>query len=401
MPLFSKRTTPRTGDANPLQTTTVEPSEASQAAAAKIQAIKRGKQTRFQVEQQKDAMTDAATKIQKIKRGHSARSDVGKNSVAAASKPAPASPTAHPAALTRSAGALGSRRVSFSGRVIPTGGDTLLVQVQKAIGKCVAGLPFSVPCWNESSMAAVAATVTSESLATSPPERRLSKLEPKISKYTQEEAMEKPALTPAMLEKVSSSRIAPRSLSQRAETAFDHARFSCRRLTATSVLTCQVKALFEKIDINSDGSITQGEATTFWGKNWAKVNAQAMFNEVDDDANGSVTLGSANALLHRPLFLALTRAHMDMDMGTGMGSGMGVFILAYAYQSDMGRAVRALKVPRLYRIRRTSQVTYEEWLDFWKNVVAQPEYEEDDVIEEIDNIMQGGSWVDWSDGRST
>jgi len=152
-----------------------------------------------------------------------------------------------------------------------------------------------VPCWDQSSLAAAAAAVTSQSVATSPPERRLSKLEPKISKYSQEEAKDKPSLSPAMLDKV--------------------------------------KKLFEKIDINADGSITQSEATTFWGKNWAKVNAQAMFNEVDDDANGSVT--------------------------------------------------------------------YEEWLDFWTNVVAQPEYDEADVIEEIDNIMQGGSWVDWSDGRST
>ena len=47
----------------------------------------------------------------------------------------------------------------------------------------------------------------------------------------------------------------------------------------------QVKELFEKIDLNGDGSITQAEATSFWGKNWAKVNAQAMFNEVDDDGN--------------------------------------------------------------------------------------------------------------------
>ena len=47
--------------------------------------------------------------------------------------------------------------------------------------------------------------------------------------------------------------------------------------------------LFNKIDDNGDGSITQEEAVKFWGKNWAKVNAQAMFNEVDDDNNGSVT----------------------------------------------------------------------------------------------------------------
>ena len=95
----------------------------------------------------------------------------------------------------------------------------------------------------------------------------------------------------------------------------------------------KVTALFNKIDDNGDGSITQEEAVKFWGKNWAKVNAQAMFNEVDDDNNGSVT--------------------------------------------------------------------FDEWLDFWKNVLAQPEYEEEEVLEEIDEIMTGGAWVDFNDGRST
>ena len=51
----------------------------------------------------------------------------------------------------------------------------------------------------------------------------------------------------------------------------------------------------------------------FWGKNFAKVNAQAMFNEVDDDGN--------------------------------------------------------------------EEVTFPEWVDFWKNVLAQDCYTEEDIAE--------------------
>ena len=47
------------------------------------------------------------------------------------------------------------------------------------------------------------------------------------------------------------------------------------------------------------------------------------------------------------------------------------------------------------------EVTYDEWVDFWKNVLAQPEYDVEEVSEELDNMLEGGSWVDWNDGRTT
>ena len=47
------------------------------------------------------------------------------------------------------------------------------------------------------------------------------------------------------------------------------------------------------------------------------------------------------------------------------------------------------------------EVTYAEWVEFWRNVLAQPEYEEEEVMEEIDSMIAGGSWVDWNDGRTT
>ena len=47
------------------------------------------------------------------------------------------------------------------------------------------------------------------------------------------------------------------------------------------------------------------------------------------------------------------------------------------------------------------EVTYDEWLEFWQNVLAQPDYQEEDVLEELDSMIEGGSWVDWNDGRTT
>ena len=42
-------------------------------------------------------------------------------------------------------------------------------------------------------------------------------------------------------------------------------------------LAAALKKLFEKMDQNSDGTITKSEAITFWGKNFAKVCAQRRF----------------------------------------------------------------------------------------------------------------------------
>ena len=54
-------------------------------------------------------------------------------------------------------------------------------------------------------------------------------------------------------------------------------------------LAKMLKTFFDKMDIDGDGSVTKDEAIKFWGKNFAKVNANSMFNEVDEDGNGSVT----------------------------------------------------------------------------------------------------------------
>ena len=106
MGLFSNRKpTPRSDPSAPeIQTTIIEGDEngGAAAAAAKIQAVKRGKKARFDVEKQ----SDAATKIASIGRGMSVR----RKSAAARSNEMPA----HPAALKRGSGLLGSRRVSFS-----------------------------------------------------------------------------------------------------------------------------------------------------------------------------------------------------------------------------------------------------------------------------------------------
>mmetsp|Transcript_74027 Transcript_74027/g.123621 ORF Transcript_74027/g.123621 Transcript_74027/m.123621 type:complete len:165 (+) Transcript_74027:47-541(+) len=97
-------------------------------------------------------------------------------------------------------------------------------------------------------------------------------------------------------------------------------------------LAAKLQKFFEKLDKNGDGKVEKQEAISFWGKNFAKVNAQSMFNEVDADDNGCIS--------------------------------------------------------------------WVEFLAFWQNVAGNG-YDLDDLEEEVDCIMEGGSWVDFDDGRTT
>lgn len=235
------------------------------------------------------APEDAAAKIQASLRGKQVRAEEAKKGEAAAKIQAiKRGKSGREDALLLGEIAAGKKEaaaraqaVQFQTADAPAGGGASggLEWLQRALKECagengwntLVGLPSKIPCWPAAGAAAAGAA------------------EPGLSGHDKKE------LSVALMQKVSE--------------------------------------LFKLMDENGDGMITVAEATVFWKKNWAKVNAKAMFNEVDDDNNGSVT--------------------------------------------------------------------YEEWLDFWRNVNAQPDYDEETVLEELENIKEGGSWVDWNDGRTT
>ena len=43
---------------------------------------------------------------------------------------------------------------------------------------------------------------------------------------------------------------------------------------------------------------------------------------------------------------------------------------------------------------------WQEFIAFWKNVVGSG-YAQDDILEEVEMMLEGGSWVDFDDGRTT
>lgn len=139
-------------------------------------------------------------------------------------------------------------------------------------------------------------------------------------------------------------------------------------LQLSPALQSKVDALFKAIDDDGNGTITKQEAMKFWKKNWAKVNAQAMFNEVD-------------------------------EVCTSHGFPCCSLPSRMPRHCNRQRPCHPCSFPSSQDAK--GEVTQEKWNDFWKNVVAQPDYDEADIIEEMDGIIEGGSWVDWNDGRTT
>jgi len=283
-----------------------EGDDAREAAAAKLQAISRGKKARFEDHQKKDA----AMKIQAIKRGHQVRADTGGRSVSKQDDPlknakmdplvASASTSSTPA---RPSGRTLQRRVSFGSQGIVGSSPGSATTVQDKLQSKL--MQFFTPCLEP--MQAYMAKTNMPCLP-----------QPKPT-----EEAEVDVAVPSSKLAVAAATEAPRVSKDTSKQLLSSALFE------------KVKILFDKIDGNGDGQLTHEEARIFWGKNFAKVNAQAMFNEVDDDGNGAVT--------------------------------------------------------------------FAEWISFWENVISQEAYKnnEEEVLEELDSIISGGSWVDWDDGRNT
>ena len=138
----------------------------------------------------------------------------------------------------------------------------------------------------------------------------------------------------------------------------------------------KLSAMFDRMDTNKDGTVDKSEAIAFWGKNFAKVNAGAMFNEVDMDKNGEMT---------KDEWLSFWQN-----------------VLKHGY-SVRARTLRQQSRPRPYLPPLVSLADF-----FWRclramcvRVRAFGLLQAEDVTEEVDSMMEGGSWVDWNDGRTT
>ena len=125
------------------------------------------------------------------------------------------------------------------------------------------------------------------------------------------------------------------------------------------------------MDIDGDGSVTKDEAIKFWGKNFAKVNANSMFNEVDEDGNGSVTWDEFTDFWKNVVGSGCARLAVFGESGWCHASS---FVRTSIFRFGVHSPTRCRPPGR---------------------------YSEEDLIEEVEMMLEGGSWVDFNDGRTT
>ena len=148
-----------------------------------------------------------------------------------------------------------------------------------------------------------------------------------------------------------------------------------------------------------------------------QVNATSMFNEVDEDGDDCVTRaqwlakGLARGLLWRAaaaLPTALPPPVPPRACTTPMAISCSACLLLVSVLALRGEvregtlrvavgreAALRLRFLWVFRAHR-----WQEFIAFWKNVVGSG-YAQDDILEEVEMMLEGGSWVDFDDGRTT
>lgn len=208
-----------------------------------------------------------------------------------------------------------------------------------------------------------------------------------------------------------------------------------------------ISELFRMMDVDSSNAVTREEAQMFFKGTFANISAEAMFNEVDVDRSGAITpdefidfwlqvfaagykegeilreideimAGSAwvdwkdgrstaraptNKFPKRPLLCRLSantwkkceRLFRTIDI-----DGSQVITIDEARKFFKG-AFNELSASEMFNrvdLNHHGAITAKEFMNFWIEVKASG-YSDKDIEEEVDYLMEGKSWVDWTDQR--
>jgi hypothetical protein len=170
--------------------------------------------------------------------------------------------------------------------------------------------------------------------------------------------------------------------------------------------------LFSKMDLDGNGDIDMSEAKAFWSKGFAKINAQAMFNEVDSDGTGTISKAKWLAFWENvvaqpeyaevsdaPRQAASERAVSEGGGSEGGGGGGGGGVGVGGGGGGSGRVVGAPRGPDLGSAR--APLPLRAHCGSPASARFALLLSQEDVLEEIDMIIDGGTWVDFDDGRTT
>jgi Ca2+-binding EF-hand superfamily protein len=210
----------------------------------------------------------------------------------------------------------------------------------------------------------------------------------------------------------------------------------------------KLEELFHKMDPDGSNAVTRAEAREFFKGTFGKMSADAMFNEVDVDGSGAITaeefmtfwthirkhgykeqeiLDEIDELIEggawvdwkddrdtvehhatfptRPLLCRLSAdAWSKQEALFKKIDHDGAFVInREKAEKHFTGGFTKVSVDAMFNeidANHHGQITPKEWIKFWKQVRSAG-YKNANIIEEIENLMEGMQWVDWKDGRNT
>jgi len=210
----------------------------------------------------------------------------------------------------------------------------------------------------------------------------------------------------------------------------------------------KLEELFRKMDPDGSNAVSKDEARLFFKGAFGKMSADAMFNEVDVDGSGAIDAEEfvsfwvhvrKNGYKEKDILEELEElceggawvdwkdgrdtTHSDLKFpsrpilcrlsGVAWNKAQALFekidkdnmhvITHEKANKHFQGAFAKVSVDAMFNeidLNHHGQITAKEWMKFWVQVKASG-YKQEDIIEELNNLMEGQQWVDWKDGRST
>eukprot|EP00927_Polykrikos_kofoidii_P052307 TRINITY_DN4609_c0_g1_i1.p1 TRINITY_DN4609_c0_g1~~TRINITY_DN4609_c0_g1_i1.p1 ORF type:complete len:364 (-),score=68.87 TRINITY_DN4609_c0_g1_i1:241-1332(-) len=124
-----------------------------------------------------------------------------------------------------------------------------------------------------------------------------------------------------------------------------------------------------------------------------------------DDRQGRPSQASGNPFPKRPMFSNLSQATWDKaeELFCKMDSDGTNAVSREEARAFFSGSFQNASVEAMFSeidVDMSGAITATEFMDFWKQVRSAG-YGDKDITDEMEELMQGGAWVDWNDQRNT
>lgn len=176
-----------------------------------------------------------------------------------------------------------------------------------------------------------------------------------------------------------------------------------------------VDAMFNEIDTDNSGVITAQEFMEFWVQvRQAGYSEKEMIDELEEVMQGGtwvdwhdgrdVTKSTVAKFPRRPWLCRLPATTWSKSecLFQKLAAGDGTITLEKAekfFSGGFGK-VSAGAMFNEIDVHHHGNITPDMWIEFWKQVRSSG-YKPSQINEELDNLIAGGAWVDFKDGRKT